>query len=189
MIPKRPFLFLRHGETEFNREGRYQGSIDIPLNDSGVAQATAAAGILSNQKFDRIISSPANRVLKTAAIVAEVTGKPMFIDGDLMELFVGNLEGRLIQDVKRERNVGPETSLIELLPDDAEQWVDFQPRVTSAVAKWLDRHPDETLLFASHGLVFRALTEHLFGERKVTGNAVPHKFGLAQESWHATELT
>ncbi len=189
MIPKRPFLFLRHGETEYNREGRYQGRVDVPLNDNGVAQATAAAQILATHDFDRIISSPANRVLKTAAVVAEVTGKPMFIDGDLMELFVGNLEGRLIHEIKQERNVGPETSLIELLPEDAEQWAEFCPRVTTAVARWLDRHPDETLLFASHGLVFRALTEHLIGERQVTGNAVPHRFGLADDDWHAAELT
>ena len=189
MIPKRPFLFLRHGETEFNREGRYQGRIDVPLNDNGVAQATAAAKVLAAQDFDRIITSPANRVLKTAAIVAEATGKPMFVDGDLMELFVGSFEGRLVQDVKQELKVDPETPLIEMLPDDAEQWAEFQPRVTKAVAAWLERHPDETLLFASHGLVFRALTDHLFGAHQVTGNAVPHRFALAGDSWHAAELS
>ena len=57
MIPKRPFYFLRHGETDWNFEGRYQGQSDIPLNATGIAQAHAAADRLARVPIDRIVSS------------------------------------------------------------------------------------------------------------------------------------
>jgi broad specificity phosphatase PhoE len=61
MIPRREFLFLRHGQTDWNREGRYQGLRDIPLNETGLAQARAAATALAAQRIDRIVASPLDR--------------------------------------------------------------------------------------------------------------------------------
>ena len=76
MIPRRQFFFLRHGQTDWNREDRYQGITDTPLNDRGVAQAHAAAAALMDSNIDRIITSPMMRSLKTAAIVAEAINRP-----------------------------------------------------------------------------------------------------------------
>jgi probable phosphoglycerate mutase len=66
MIPPRRFYFLRHGQTDWNREGRYQGTSNVPLNATGIAQARAAAELLARVKVDRIIASPLFRALKTA---------------------------------------------------------------------------------------------------------------------------
>jgi probable phosphoglycerate mutase len=76
MIPKRPFYFLRHGQTNWNLEGRYQGHSDVPLNATGIAQARAAAACLAGVPIARIVASPLIRALVTAAIVGEKIQKP-----------------------------------------------------------------------------------------------------------------
>jgi broad specificity phosphatase PhoE len=73
--PSRPFLCIRHGITDWNRLGRFQGLTDIPLNDEGVSQATVAARRLQAVAFDRVVSSPLLRAAKTAEIIAEACSK------------------------------------------------------------------------------------------------------------------
>ena len=70
-IPKRSFYFLRHGQTDWNVEGRFQGHTDMPLTELGVSQAHLAARALANCPVDMLVTSPLMRALKTAAIVAE----------------------------------------------------------------------------------------------------------------------
>ena len=60
---------IRHGETEWNKIGRYQGITDVPLNDNGIAQAKACANALKNVHFDRILSSDLSRALVTAETI------------------------------------------------------------------------------------------------------------------------
>jgi broad specificity phosphatase PhoE len=89
-IPPRTFYFLRHGVTDWNIEGRFQGHSDIPLNAQGLAQAQAAAQVIATCAVDLIVASPLIRALKTAAIVAEAIGKPMRIDSELKERHFGD---------------------------------------------------------------------------------------------------
>lgn len=56
--PSRSFLCVRHGVTDWNRQGRFQGLTDIPLNDEGIAQAQAAARRLRDIRLDYVVSSP-----------------------------------------------------------------------------------------------------------------------------------
>jgi broad specificity phosphatase PhoE len=184
----RTFLFLRHGETDFNLNRRFQGTIDVPLNANGVAQAEAAAEKLADQGLTRIVSSPANRVLKTASFVAERTGVPMYIDTDLMEMNVGSFEGQDIASIKKAHGLGERDSFIEILPEDAERWEEFSARVCASVRRWVAKHPDELMLVVAHGLVFRALTMHLAGMQLMTGNAIPHIFELSGEAWNVRPL-
>lgn len=182
------FLFLRHGQTDFNLNRRFQGMMDVPLNENGVAQAKAAAERLKDAGLTRIVASPANRVLKTACFVAERTGVPIYVDTDLMEMDVGSFEGQDVAAVKKAHGLGENESFLKILPDDAERWEVFAPRVCEAVRRWVARHPDELMLVVAHGLVFRALTEHLAGEQIVTGNAVPYIFERQDDRWHIREL-
>jgi len=80
MLPSRAFFFLRHGQTDWNAQGRIQGHTNTPLNDTGRAQARAAAGLLADRTIARIISSPLDRALKTATIVAERLHLPLHVD-------------------------------------------------------------------------------------------------------------
>ena len=184
----RTFLFLRHGETDFNMNRRFQGSIDVPLNANGIAQAKAAAERLSETGLSRIVASPANRVLKTAGFVAERTGVPMYVDTDLMEMHVGAFEGQDILAIKKAHGLGEHDSFIDILPEDAERWETFATRVCNAVRCWVAKHPDEMMLVVAHGLVFRALTMHLTGEQMMSANAVPHIFEYDGSGWQVRRL-
>jgi len=188
LLPTRPFYFLRHGETQFNLERKFQGSIDIPLNDTGVAQARAAARVLADHDLTRIVASPANRVLKTASFTSEVTGVPMHIDADLMEFNVGSFEGQCIVTTKKAYGLDEADSFMSILPDDAEKWHEFVPRVCASVRRWTDKYDDENLLIAAHGLVFRALTLSLLGEHLVSQNAEPYHFDPSDGGWQVRRL-
>ena len=88
------FFLVRHGETEWNRERRIQGVSDIPLNDTGRAQAAALGDILVGHNFDLIVSSPLSRADETARIIAQRLGMPAPITvPDLIERNYGEAEG------------------------------------------------------------------------------------------------
>jgi broad specificity phosphatase PhoE len=88
------FLF-RHGETDWNREGRLQGHTDTPLNATGFAQAEALSESLRPHRLDAVVSSDLSRALTTAKIVAERLGLPLFTEAGLRETDVGAAEGLL----------------------------------------------------------------------------------------------
>ena len=96
--PSRSFLCLRHGVTDWNRQGRFQGRTDIPLNDEGVSQAHAAALRLQTIRFDHVVASPLARALKTAEIIAAAANKPLAVDDGIIECNFGSLEGLSIAE-------------------------------------------------------------------------------------------
>ena len=93
------FLF-RHGETDWNREGRLQGHTDTPLNATGLAQAQALAESLRPHRLDAVVSSDLARARTTAQIVAEALRVPLFIEAGLRETDVGAAEGLLWAEAK-----------------------------------------------------------------------------------------
>src|SRR5258708_10880499 len=93
------FLF-RHGESDWNREGRLQGHTDTPLNATGLAQAEALAETLRPHRLDVVVSSDLMRAWTTAQIVAEALGLPLLADPGLRETNVGAAEGLLWTDAK-----------------------------------------------------------------------------------------
>lgn len=188
-LPPREFIFLRHGETDYNRERRFQGRIDVALNATGRNQAARAAAILAGENISRVVASPARRVLQTVEPLLQVREMPLHVDDDLMEFFVGGFEGRLIAEIHDEHGLGDEGSWMSVLPNDAGSWEEFVSTVMAAVARWTGQHPGETVLIASHGLVFQALSESLLGERLTSRNAEPYRFRPLQSGWAASPLS
>ncbi len=93
-------LLVRHGETDWNREGRFQGQIDIPLNSNGRAQAEAARRFLASIPIDRAYTSSMARPRQTAeAILAEHPGVPLTSTTGLLEIGHGLWEGRLEREI------------------------------------------------------------------------------------------
>jgi len=93
-------LLVRHGETDWNREGRFQGQIDIPLNGNGRAQAEAARRFLADVPIDRAYTSAMARPRQTAeAILADHPGVPLASTTGLLEIGHGLWEGRLEREI------------------------------------------------------------------------------------------
>jgi broad specificity phosphatase PhoE len=97
---QRVLFVFRHGETDWNREGRLQGHTDTPLNATGLAQAEALALRLRTHRLDAVLSSDLARALTTARIVAETLGVPLATDLGLRETNVGAAEGMIWADAK-----------------------------------------------------------------------------------------
>jgi len=83
---------VRHGQTDWNLEGRYAGQIDVELNETGINQAKKIRDDLRIVKFDKVFSSPLNRAYKTAEIIS---GNDIIIDNRLIERHNGTLQGKL----------------------------------------------------------------------------------------------
>lgn len=92
-----PFIYLRHGETDWNRENRLQGGIDVSLNAKGVQQAEAARDVLAGSDVAVIYHSPLVRARYTAEIVNQTLGLPMLAVDDLREASFGEMEGLITE--------------------------------------------------------------------------------------------
>ncbi len=88
---------VRHGETDWNVEGRYTSRGDIPLNETGIKQAYMIKQKLNNMDFDRVFSSPLIRAYSTAQIIYDGN---IIKDDRLIERNNGDLEGKLKKDIK-----------------------------------------------------------------------------------------
>lgn len=112
------FCLIRHGETDWNIQGLYQGSTDIELNDTGIAQANALAEAMTGEEWDAIAASPLLRALETARIIAPAVGiDPDAIETDprLQERGYGVAEGlTLVQ--REEQYPGEEWQDLETIP-------------------------------------------------------------------------
>ncbi len=95
-------LLARHGETEWNRERRFQGQLDVALSDVGREQARSLAQVVEAEGLRRIVASPLIRARETAEIVAAALGLDVDLDDRLKEVDVGDWERRLKDDVERE---------------------------------------------------------------------------------------
>ena len=97
---KKIFIF-RHGETDWNKENRFQGHTDIPLNENGRNQARKLAAQLSSRRIQAILTSDLSRAMETAQILAEnLGGIPIQIDERLREAHLGEAQGKTFDEIK-----------------------------------------------------------------------------------------
>ena len=158
------FTLLRHGQTDWNLQGRIQGSTDIPLNDTGRRQAAEAAERLTGTRFDHVYTSPLSRAVETAAIVAATLdlSDPLITAG-MREHEFGEAEGMLweayVDRFGGHRDDVPGAETVRQLTDRALASlarIDLAARRRSAPR-------EESVLVATHGGVIRALLEHASG--------------------------
>src|SRR5881394_2534746 len=93
-------LLVRHGETSWNREGRYQGRTDVPLSTDGEAQVRALGVRLAHVSITRAVSSPLSRARRTAEAVLTGRDVTLELDAGLVEISHGAWEGQLSSDVE-----------------------------------------------------------------------------------------
>ncbi len=183
----REFLFVRHGQTDWNLQGRLQGRSDQPLNATGIAQAQASADRLANGTVSAIVSSPLLRAHQTATIISKSLGVAVSVENKLIERNFGTLEGHLVSEIAPAGCTGLEFAAMENLPADTEPWASVCERVSAGVDKWLNEFPDQRLLFVSHYGVISALCQKLLGAKKPAKNAVPYRF-VQKREWSMTEV-
>jgi broad specificity phosphatase PhoE len=153
-------IVLRHGETDYNRQGIYQGSTDTGLNERGVSQAIVAAERLKEFDFDCIVSSPLKRALQTAEIVSGVHDLPIKIIDEFAERNMGCFEGLTRQQIG---NHYPElegwlvTRQFYASPPQGESLFDFSSRLASGIAKLKKVNVKRGLLLVCHGGVARSV--------------------------------
>lgn len=105
-------FLVRHGQTDWNLEGRFQGQVDIPLNENGVLQAREAGKALKGFGLARVVSSPLRRARVTGELIAQICGAEFSgTDERLIERHLGSYEGLFISTrpdyfVKRDVNDG-----------------------------------------------------------------------------------
>jgi len=153
VITPLPFVYLRHGETDWNRERRCQGHTDIPLNETGIAQARAARDRLNRARLEivTIVCSPLERARRTAAIVNEALDLPITILEGLKESGFGAREGALTGQWHRDWQGS-------ITPDGGEPYDNFVQRSIDAINAAL-RHPGPVLI-VGHGGVYRSMVRH-----------------------------
>jgi broad specificity phosphatase PhoE len=132
-------LLVRHGETDWNADGRLQGQTDRPLSEYGRGQARQLAEDLEGEGLDAIYSSDLSRARETAEIVGERLGLPVELEPDLREKDWGTWEG--LTAVERDR--------IEFVGESTQA---HQERMLRALRRIAERHPGEgRVLVVTHG--------------------------------------
>jgi broad specificity phosphatase PhoE len=150
-------LLARHGETDWNRDGRWQGHSNTRLNESGRRQAAELAEELDG--VDVLYSSDLDRARETAEIVARRLGLEVRFDRRLRERSFGAWEGLTMEDIEsrfaepyRRWRAGKSHGA-----EDAEPFEAFGARVQAFLEDVLARHPDETVLVIAHGGAIRVI--------------------------------
>lgn len=153
-IPHTPFIFIRHGETDWNLRNIAMRQQDIPLNETGIQQAHKAAQILNDIPIVSIISSTLTRTLQTAEIISSPFGIPFQGDDNLREMSFGVIEGQPKGDGSTFKawRAGEHV-------EGAETYNDFTSRVVSALRKAL--HNQGPVLIITHGGVYWPIQETL----------------------------
>ncbi len=158
--PPTIFWLLRHGQTDWNLQGRYQGQADPPLNQTGLEEAGRAARILASRPLRAIYSSDLLRARQTAEIIARAAGEQVRLEPRLREVCLGEWEGQLFNEIRlrypaeiQERELHPVSSR----PPGGETLAELWQRVKSAMAEIAARHPGEEVALVSHGLTLSAL--------------------------------
>jgi broad specificity phosphatase PhoE len=142
-------LLARHGETDWNRDGRWQGWSDPPLNDTGRAQARRLAVELEATAFDAVYSSDLRRAHETAEILAAPHGVPVVVDAGLREIDIGSWSGLTRAEIA------------DRYPDgrrpDGETHEEHAARVRAAVMRIARDHHGDRILLVGHGGTIRAI--------------------------------
>ncbi|WP_320774862.1 histidine phosphatase family protein [Streptomyces sp. CRN 30] len=162
----RRVILWRHGQTSWNVERRFQGTTDVELTETGVAQARRAARLLAGLRPDAIVASDLKRATHTAAELAALTGLQVSYDGGLRETYAGAWQGLTHEEI------------IARYGDEYAAWKRGEPvrrgggeletevadRAAPVVLRYLEKLPqDGTLVVVSHGGTIRTTIGRLIG--------------------------
>ncbi len=171
---------LRHGRTEHTPERRYSGRNDLPLSATGRAEAEAAAGRAEELGIDAVVASPLRRTRETAEIVATALGLPVLLDGNLVELDFGELEGLTAEEARLRHPLAARrfAADVNVRAPGGESVADVSARVARARERILREHAGRTVLVVSHVTPIKLLLAAGLG----VGDDVVHRMFLEAAS-------
>jgi probable phosphoglycerate mutase len=173
-------LLARHGETDWNREFRIQGSSDTELNEVGRAQARALADELADEPIDAVYASDLSRARETAEIVAAGKGLEVRLDAGLRERSFGSWEGLTRNEI--------DERFPDLAHHDGETDEEVRNRVLASVRRIVQGHPGQEVLVVSHGGALNALWHHAFGERiERWGNCAAYRLAFQDGEFRSVD--
>lgn len=186
-------IAIRHGETEWNKQGREMGQLDSPLTALGMKQAQTIADRLSSLAFTALYSSDLGRARDTAEIIASRCGKVVQLDDGLRErnmgIFQGLTRSEMYDRFPMERGEYERIGFEYVIPngESARQRLARSVRVTTAIAK---RHPNETVVVVTHGGFLMGFFEFVLGMPSGNGarfkryNASFNSFNYESGTWN-----
>lgn len=163
------FFLVRHGETMWNRQGKYQGQSDVPLTDEGREQARFLSERLKDEKIDVIYASDLDRAIETAAIIAKYHDLNVLPAPLMRELNFGIWEGmtydEIIQKWPQEYNEW-QRDPHNKKPPEGETLAELCKRVSKFLKETAREHPDSRILVVSHAGPIRAILSVLLNLRQ-----------------------
>jgi len=187
---------VRHGETDWNIQGRWQGQINVALNAKGQKQAQDLAKELAGANLQAIYSSDLRRAIDTARPLAQLTGLTIQTDARLREIHQGIWQGRLASeiqahyvDVFQQRVSDPLT----ISPPGGETVAQVQDRALQAVHEIVQRHPDERVAIFAHGFVIAVIRVRLENQSinsvwelvPISGEIIEYSVAMKDEGFSA----
>lgn len=152
--------FIRHGITDWNIEGRYQGSTDIELSETGIEQAKRLGKRFKNIDLDVIYASPLKRAYRTAEEVANATNKPIIKQDLFREINFGEWEGHNNKELAEKFGEAFQTFIKDPMTAPMPGEGSFQiamERGLKGVNEIIEKHRGETVAIVSHGALLRVI--------------------------------
>jgi broad specificity phosphatase PhoE len=164
----RKFYLIRHGETDWNiKLARLQGHTDIPLNEKGIRQSQALAQLTTPLEISRVISSDLQRAMQTAQHMTKNQG-PHETTPELREVHLGVGEGHTWDEVTtllggdfRTLWSSNSDENLDMRFPQGESRREVIERMKKCLVSYLEKYPNDTLAFVTHGFVIRSLVYHL----------------------------
>ncbi len=169
---------IRHGETTFNKERKFYGHLDVPLDEKGHSQAESLGTHIPDElvkdgvKISAIYSSPLNRALSTAAPVADALNLDVKKDAGLTEMYMGEWEGKSADDIMAVKDTDGLPLVFKCLNrplsypmPGGEKLQDADKRITSTMDEIIKSHlPTENIACVTHGGVIAVVLCHILGK-------------------------
>ena len=157
---------IRHGETDWNSLGKFQGREDIPLNRAGIEQIQKAANYLRKSEWNEIISSPLLRAKMSAEIICKEIGlRNIHEEIDFIERDLGKVSGM----TKEEAEINFPNGNYEGM----EPLEKLQERTTNALLKWTKELNEKNIIIMTHGVAINSILTRLSGNKIEMGKAIP----------------
>ncbi|MEZ5672465.1 MAG: histidine phosphatase family protein [Thiotrichaceae bacterium] len=157
-------IVIRHGETTWNLDGRYQGHADSPLTERGIAQAEAVGKRMKKQPFDVLYSSDLTRAYRTAQCIAIEAGQEIKIDTQLRErnlgIFQGMCKGEFVQQ-HPEIYAKYQANLLDYVIPQGESFRQCYQRSIQCFEILAQRHTGATVVAVTHGGILANLLKHV----------------------------